>query len=56
MNSQIDVGNVERGNVAGGNINQTISYNHFYNSKSPPAREQMKESESLKKRGLLVMK
>jgi len=53
MKRHIEVGNVDNGNVARGNINQNIFYNNFNENKSPPGREHNKEKESLVKQGLL---
>jgi len=47
MSRNVEVGgNVDRGNVAGGNIS-------IFQFPSPPASDQITEKESLKARGLL---
>ena len=47
MTSSIEVGNVDGGSVAGGNIN---NFNLVVNQ-SPSASDQIKEKESVEKRG-----
>jgi len=46
MNTNVEVGKVDGGNVAGGNIN-------IFQFHSPSASDQITEKESLKTRGLL---
>jgi len=46
MSRNVEVGSVDRGNVAGGNIN-------VFQFQSPSASDQITEKESLKTRGLL---
>jgi len=46
MSRKVEVGSVDRGYVAGGNIN-------IFQSQSPAASDQITEKESLKARGLL---
>ena len=54
MSRHVEVGRVERGNVAGGNINRTVAGRDIiFQFQSPAARDKITEKESLKSRGLL---
>jgi len=51
MINQVEVENANNGNVAGGDVTQTI--NNYYNQHSP-ARKQPHKNEDVQKRGSLL--